>query len=265
MAALNFKLLIEYDGSAYKGWQSQPSDRTVQGELEAALQQVTGGERVVVNGAGRTDAGVHARGQVASIKLETTLTPKQLCGAINAQLAEDVRVQDLSPAGDDFHARFSAAGRRYSYALTTDRPIMGRQYVWPVRFAVTPELLHSCAGLVEGRHDFAGFAKAQPEQDSTDCEVHLSQWGEQLPRLVYHVAADRFLHHMVRFLVGSMVEVARGRFTLEQFARQLDRRSGGLDVYRAPAQGLVLEEVRYDRGKGTENGGIRREGEASGC
>ncbi len=248
MDTLNFKLVIEYDGTAFKGWQSQPSDRTVQGELEAALQRVIGGQRVVVNGAGRTDAGVHARGQVASIKLETNLTPKQLCGAINSQLAEDVRVQAVSPAGDDFHARFSAAGRRYSYALATDHPVVGRQYVWPVRFTIAPELLHSCAGLVEGRHDFEGFAKAQVAQDSTDCDVHLSQWEQQPRRLVYHVAADRFLHHMVRFLVGSMVEVARGRFTLEQFARQLDRRSGGLDVYRAPAQGLVLEEVRYDRG-----------------
>ncbi len=264
MAPLNFKLLIEYDGSAFKGWQSQPSDRTVQGELEAALQQVTGGERVVVNGAGRTDTGVHARGQVASIKLETKLTPKQLCGAINSQLAEDVRVQDVTPAGDDFHARFSAAGRRYSYALATDRPIVGRQYIWPVRFSFASELLHACAALVVGRHDFERFAKAQPEQDSTACDVTLSQWEQQPQRLVYHVAADRFLHHMVRFLVGSMVEVARGRFTLEQFARQLDRRSGGLDIYRAPAQGLVLEEVRYDRGIGNREWGVRREGEASG-
>ena len=259
MAILNFKLLIEYDGSAFNGWQSQPSDRTVQAELEAALQRVVGGERVVVNGAGRTDSGVHARGQVASIQLETSLTPKQLCAAINAQLADDVRVQALSPAGDDFHARFSAAGRRYSYSLTTGHPVVGRQYIWQVRYPLDPDLLQDCAGLVMGRHDFEGFAKARPEQDSTDCNVTLSQWEQQPQRLEYQVAADRFLHHMVRFLVGSMVEVARGRFTLDQFARQLHRRSGGLKPYRAPAQGLVLEEVRYDRRQGTDNGVVAKE------
>ncbi|MEE9466364.1 MAG: tRNA pseudouridine(38-40) synthase TruA, partial [Candidatus Neomarinimicrobiota bacterium] len=118
MAILNFRLLIEYDGSAYNGWQSQRNGRTVQDELEAAFQQITGGKRVPVSGAGRTDAGVHARGQVANVKLETNLTPGRLQAAVNSHLAEDVHVQAVMPAADDFHARFSAVRRRYSYSLT---------------------------------------------------------------------------------------------------------------------------------------------------
>lgn len=246
MAILNFRLLIEYDGSAFNGWQSQRNGRTVQDALEAALQQITGGERVSVTGAGRTDAGVHARGQVASVKLDTGLTPERLQAAVNSKLAEDVRVQAVIPAADDFHARFSAVRRRYSYTLTPSQPVLGRHYVWLVRNTFDPQLLNRCAEAVLGRHDFKGFAKARPGQDSTVCEVGLSRWEEQPPRLVYHIAANRFLHHMVRLLVGSMVEVAQGRFTVEQFANQVDSRPNGLKIHRAPAQGLVLEEVLYE-------------------
>ncbi len=167
MGVLNFKLLVEYDGTAFHGWQFQRRERTVQAELEAALQQVTAQQEVTVIGAGRTDAGVHARGQVASVKLDTTIPAEQLRLAVNSHLAEDVRVQAIEVAPDDFHARKSAVRRRYSYTLTTARPVLGRQYVWPVRYPLDRDLLMQCAEQVIGRHDFAGFARANASADAS--------------------------------------------------------------------------------------------------
>lgn len=249
MGKLNFKLLVEYDGTAFHGWQSQKADRTVQDELEAALKKVTGQRQVTVIGAGRTDAGVHALGQVAHVKLDTTLPAERLRMAINSNLAEDLRVQDVEQVGDDFHARFSAVRRRYSYTVAIAQPVIGRQYVWSPRrvskHGLGREVLAQCAQRVLGRHDFAGFAKANIESDSTMCHVDTSRWESSESRLVYHIAADRFLHHMVRYLVGTMLEVARGRYTVDQFATQVRQGAGEITVYRAPASGLILEEVQY--------------------
>ena len=249
MGKLNFKLLVEYDGTAFHGWQSQPADRTVQDVLEAALKKVTGLQRVSVIGAGRTDAGVHALGQVAHVKLDTKLSAERLRMAVNSNLAEDLRVQNIELVGDDFHARFSAVRRRYSYTIATAQPVIGRQYVWSPRQVskqgLDRELLAQCAQRVLGHHDFSGFAKANMESDSTMCHVDTSLWEPSGSRLVYHIAADRFLHHMVRYLVGTMVEVVRGRYTVDQFAAQVRQGTSELTIYRAPASGLVLEEVQY--------------------
>lgn len=249
MGKLNFKLLVEYDGTAFHGWQSQQADRTVQDELEAALKKVTGQRRVTVIGAGRTDAGVHALGQVAHVKLDTTLPAERLRLAINSNLAEDLRVQDVERVDDDFHARFSAVRRRYSYTVVTTQPVIGRQYVWSPRRVLQRGLdravLARCAQWVLGRHDFAGFAKANIEIDTTMCHVDTSRWEHSGSRLVYHIAADHFLHHMIRYLVGTMLEVARGRYTVDQFSTQVRQGAGEITVYRAPASGLILEEVQY--------------------
>ncbi|MFB0517339.1 MAG: tRNA pseudouridine(38-40) synthase TruA [Candidatus Neomarinimicrobiota bacterium] len=245
MGVLNYKLLVEYDGTAFHGWQSQRRKRTIQAELEVTLERVTSQEAVTVIGAGRTDAGVHARGQVANVRLDTTIPPEQLRLAVNSHLAEDVRIQAISLVPDDFNARKAAIRRRYSYTMITTRPVLGRQYVWPLRYPVDRDLLLECSKLVLGRHDFAGFAKASDEVDSSICHVEASRWEFREPLMVYHVIADRFLHHMVRYLVGTMVEVARGRYGLDQFRAQLEQGSGSIMVYRAPAKGLVLEEVVY--------------------
>jgi len=248
MGVLNFKLLIEYDGTAFHGWQLQRRERTVQADLEAALRQVTSQQKVTVVGAGRTDAGVHARGQVASVKLDTTIPPEQLRRAVNSQLAEDVQVKTVEAVPDNFHARNSAVRRRYSYTMTTARPVLGRQYIWPVRHSLNRDLLIRCAEQVTGEHDFAGFARANASVDSTRCRVEVSRWELTEFDMVYHITADRFLHHMVRYLAGTMVEVARGRYTVEQFCSQLETGPGCVTVYRAPARGLVLEEVSYPSG-----------------
>jgi tRNA pseudouridine38-40 synthase len=244
---VNLKLLIEYEGTAFHGWQSQKHERTVQSELEQAFRKVTGLSEIHVIGAGRTDTGVHARGQVASVSLETELAAERLLLAVNSYLGEDLRVKVITVVPDDFHARFSAVGRRYSYSLTGSRPVIGRQYLWSVRYPFDRRKLDQCARAVVGHHDFAGFCKASVESSGTLCRVEVSRWEQTDHRLIYHIIADRFLHHMVRYLVGTMVEVARGRYTVDRFVTQLEQGSGSLILHRAPAKGLVLEEVFYNR------------------
>lgn len=246
MGILNYKLLLAYDGTAYSGWQTQRRGRTVQAQLEAALAQImSAGRRVKIIGAGRTDAGVHARGQVASVHLDTGMAPEQLCRALNSHLDEDVRVQSVTIVPPEFHARNSAVGRYYSYTMTATRPVLGRQYTWALKCDVDQDLLSACAKTVAGRHDFVGFVKSKSEVNSTVCDVVVSRWDFTDQDFVYHIRADRFLHHMVRYLVGTMVEVARGRYILEQFQKQVGGVKEALMVYRAPAHGLVLEEVFY--------------------
>ncbi|MCK4578494.1 MAG: tRNA pseudouridine(38-40) synthase TruA [Candidatus Marinimicrobia bacterium] len=246
MGALNYKLLIEYDGSAFHGWQAQKSHRTVQQVLERACATLVNRRRVVVNGAGRTDAGVHARGQVASVQLDTGIPVDRLADALNNLLPEDIRVFSVERVTDEFHARFSAIRRRYSYTLSRRRPIIGRQYIWFVKYDFDHNLLEQCATLVRGEHDFTGFSKFNPEIDTTVCNIGTSYWELGESQLIYHIAGNRFLHHMVRFLAGTMIEVARGRFTVTQFKDQLAGVESALSVYCAPAAGLVLEEVNYD-------------------
>ena len=245
MGHVNLKLIVAYDGTKFHGWQMQKDQRTVQGDLEMALGKVLGGNRVVVWGAGRTDAGVHARGQVAHTKVNTALPPEQLRKALNSYLAGDVQVLSVAPAADDFHARFSASWRRYSYTISTVPLVIGRQYAWQLDHDLDSERLSGCAALVQGSHDFVGFSKAREESESQVCQVHESAWERPADRWVYTVRADHFLHHMVRYLVGTMVDVARGRFSVDQFTAHLAGQPDSLKILRAPAAGLVLEEVAY--------------------
>ena len=245
MGHVNLKLIVAYDGTGFHGWQMQKDQRTVQGDLETAFGKVLGGKRITVWGAGRTDAGVHARGQVAHAKVNTALPPEQLRKALNSYLADDMQVLTVEPAADDFHARFSASWRRYSYTVSCVPLVIGRQYAWQVDHDLDAERLSACAGTVRGSHDFNGFAKAREGSESQVCQVHDSAWEQSAEGWVYTIRADHFLHHMVRCLVGTMIEVARGRFSVEQFAAHLADRTDSLKILRAPAAGLVLEEVAY--------------------
>lgn len=242
---MNYKIVIEYDGTSFSGWQLQPAARTVQAVLETALLPLENGDRINVHGAGRTDAGVHARGQVANFNLKAEMEPERLLGAINARLPDDVQVLSLIPAADDFHARFSAKRRHYSYRLTGVPMILGRQYCWSVKSEFDHGQLTDCANQILGEHDFVGFSKANSDVDSTSCKIEAASWETEGKYLIFKVCSNRFLHHMVRLLVGTSMEVARGRFTVGQFADQLSNRQGELIPYRAPAAGLVLEQIEY--------------------
>lgn len=238
------KLLLEYDGTDFVGWQSQVNGRAVQDEVENAFRQITG-EDVRITGAGRTDAGVHARGQVASLQTGSALPCEKLHAAMNGVLPQDICVHAVEDVPATFHARFGAIEREYSYTLRFLPSAIDRRTAWFVKYRLSAELLHAAAAQAVGKHDFTSFCKHEAEVDNRVCTVVRSSWEPVPGGMVYHVAADRFVHGMVRSLVGTMVDIARGYFAPDAFAGILakrDRRAGGT---AAPAHGLVLERVMY--------------------
>ena len=240
----NVKLLIEYDGTNYCGWQRQENGRTVQGEIEIVLARVLQ-EQVNVIGAGRTDAGVHARGQVANLRTTSSLEHHEIQRALNGLLPEDIAVLNVGEVPLEFHARYSAKERTYSYTISREPTALLRNYSWHVVYKLHLDPMRWAAASILGTHDFQSFCKANTDVDHHQCTVHMARWSEEGPLLKFEISADRFLHGIVRALVGTMVDVGRGYITLEDFLRILgkkDRKEAGM---AAPAKGLVLESVVY--------------------
>ena len=243
------RLTLHYDGSGFYGWQLQPGVRTVQGEIEAGLAQLCGA-RVAVIAAGRTDRGVHATGQVASADVPGKWQPADLQRALNAILPDDIWIQAVAETAADFHARYSACARGYVYRVGTRpeaRSPFLRRWCWPLGRALAPNLLAAAAQEFVGTHSFRAFAKAgQPERGEL-CTVQRAEWrswGDV--GYSYHVVANRFLHHMVRYMVGTMIEVARERRPLSDIARLLRNEPGVETSPPAPPEGLFLQRIYYD-------------------
>jgi tRNA pseudouridine38-40 synthase len=240
-----FKIDIQYDGSAYHGWQVQKSDRSIQGELEGALSILSKGEKINVIGSGRTDSGVHALQQIAHFDWNTDMATCDITPALNGNLPEDIRVMDCAVVPGDFHVRFSAVKRQYVYQCRTDNFIMDRHIVWKTG-KLDVEKLNELALLIMGEHDFTSFSKFNPEVENRVCTITLSEWSNEGEIVNYRIAANRFLHHMVRYLVGSMVEVTRKKMTKSEFEKLLNEPRENVKIFRAPAQGLFLEKVEYN-------------------
>jgi tRNA pseudouridine38-40 synthase len=238
------KLTIEYDGTDFVGWQSQQNGRTVQDEIARALRQILG-EEVVLIGAGRTDSGVHARGQVAAFRTDHQIDAAKLQLSLNGVLAEDVRIRSVEPVHENFHARFDATQRRYSYRIARVPTAIDRRYSWFVKYPLDVELMRWAAAQFLGRHDFSAFCKGEAEVDNRICIVAQSEWQEVRGGLVYEVAADRFVHGMVRALVGTMVDVGRGYTSMDELQEIMASGSRSAAGAAAPARGLCLEEVEY--------------------
>lgn len=241
----NIKLLLEYDGTNYAGWQRQENERTIQGEIEAVLARVLQ-EEVDVIGAGRTDAGVHARGQVANFHTNSSLSLREVHRALNGLLPDDIVALGVEEVPDDFHARYSARARTYSYLLTLQPTALERNFSWYVTYRLNVDLMQGVAKEVIGQHNFASFCKAQSEVNNHLCTVSVSDWILSGPMLRYTITANRFLHGMVRALVGTMIDVGRGYTSVDEFKDMLnhtDRKRAGIAV---PARGLVLESVVYE-------------------
>jgi tRNA pseudouridine38-40 synthase len=253
MAERTLQLVLHYDGTEFAGWQVQPGRRTVQGVLETTLSKLAGAP-VRVTGAGRTDAGVHARGQAAGITVPEHWTAEKMRRVLNEKLPHDLWVAAAWEMQPRFHARFSASARRYSYAVGLDEGAASpfrRRWTLPWTRALDREVLEWCAARLVGTHSFRGFAVrgTAPEDDDHRCEVRLARWGPAaagLPEgLVFDVAANRFLHHMVRFLVGTMLDVASGKRPKEDFAALLVSDRNDEVSPPVPPVGLCLEEVTY--------------------
>jgi len=241
----NLKLLIEYDGTDYAGWQRQENARTIQGEIERVLRQILQ-EEVAVTGAGRTDSGVHARGQIANVRTGTGLPAAEIQRALNALLPRDIAIRGVEEVPEDFHARYGARERCYSYTIIRAPSAILRNFSWFVGYTLDVELMKKAAASLSGTREFGSFCKGQSEVDHYRCTVLSACWTEEGMRLVFVIRANRFVHGMVRSLVGTMVDVGRGYTTLEEFSSILaanDRRRGGAN---APARGLMLESVLYE-------------------
>jgi tRNA pseudouridine38-40 synthase len=246
------KITLSYDGSDFSGFQRQSNARSVQGELETALAEVEG-RRVVVHGAGRTDARVHALGQVASFKLSNAISTRDLLRALNAKLPEDVRVLSVDEAAPEFNARFHARSKMYRYRICNTR-IMSpfqRRYAWHISRALDLEAMRGAARALLGRHDFASFQALGGTVKTTVRVVTRSEWTEEpMPAggrlLIFEIAGTGFLKYMVRTVVGTLVEVGDGRRSEASFAALLGAASRAAAGPTAPPFGLYLVRVDYD-------------------
>ncbi|MBL0939899.1 MAG: tRNA pseudouridine(38-40) synthase TruA [Gemmatimonadaceae bacterium] len=243
-------LVTQYDGGEFAGWQRQPDARTVQGEMEVVLNRLCGGNPVSAVGAGRTDAGVHAHGQGVGVRMPPSWTPDRLRRAMNSLLPRDIWVAAAHEMTPDFHPRRSATARRYGYLVGTDEGAWSpfrRRYEWAVRHPLDATALAEEAASLMGEHTFRAFAVAHtaPVDDHHRCVIHHAAWVPRDGGWVFEVAANRFLHHMVRFLVGTMIDVAQGRRPRGTIARLLVAPDNRETTAPAPAHGLSLQQVTY--------------------
>jgi len=243
----NFKLVIEYDGTDLAGWQRQPDQPSVQAHLEAAFLRLTG-QPVSVIGAGRTDAGVHARGQVAHFKGKTRLTPLELLRGANALIPHQIAVLGAEEAPPDFHARYHARSKVYDYALypAPVRSTLNRLYAWHLPCELDLKMMAQALTSLEGEHDFASFQSTGSAVKNTVRRMFEASLDERPDGLVrVTLEADGFLRHMARAIVGTLVEVGRGRVSPKEFQRILEAKDRSLAGATAPAHGLCLREVKY--------------------
>lgn len=242
-----WKLTLEYDGTRYRGWQSQKNtDRTVQGALLRAAHELFE-EDVSVGGAGRTDAGVHALAQVAHLKARKRLPEIEIERGLNDRLPFDVNVVSVETAASNFHARHDAVARTYLYRLSRRRTAFDKRLVWWIRDRLDFAAMRDAAKLFEGRHDFASFCENPQGQESTVVVVEKSELLDREHEIHFRIAASHFLWKMVRRLTGTLVEVGRGNLAKADVDRLLKERSAGPAKWTAPPSGLFLEKVTYRR------------------
>ena len=240
-----YKIIVQYDGTGFRGWQLQKNERTIQGELESALNRINNHKEIRVHGAGRTDTGVHATGQVAHFDLHTDMKVLSIKDALNGNLPRDIKVMEVFEVNENFHARFSATKRHYKYRLRTDGFFLDRNFTWHTE-PLELKILNKSAITLLGENDFTSFCKATAEVENKICTIYKAEWEDMGEKYIFRIRANRFLQHMVRYIVGTMLEVARGRYEVRDFKDLMDGIQTEAVVVRAPAQGLFLKKVYYD-------------------
>lgn len=242
-----FKLIIEYDGTAYHGWQVQAGDVTIQETIETALSTMTR-EKIRLAGSGRTDAGVHARGQVASFKTKANIPAQAFFAGLNSLLPDDIVIKHCEAVDDDFHARFSATHKTYHYRIY-NHPIpmaIGRQYAWHIRKKLDVNVMREAISHIIGTHDFKSFEGTGSPRDHTIRTVlNAALVEEKNGNLVFDITANGFLRYMVRNLAGTLVDVGLSKTTPDRFKQILNAKNRDLAGATAPPQGLFLVNVSY--------------------
>jgi len=248
----NFKIVVAYDGTDFCGWQIQPDRPTIQGILADTILRITG-ERVLPQGSGRTDAGVHALGQVASFALESPIPSQNLLLALNDKLPSAIRCLSIEEVAQNFHARHSAQAKTYEYRLlrrTICSPFLAR-YVYHYPYPLNEEAMNRAAGSIAGEHDFTSFAGVDPERGKEDDEISNvrtifeSMFVQDDEELIYRVRGNGFLHHMVRNMVGTFLLVGKGTLKPESILEIIAAKNRSRAGQTAPASGLFLVSVEY--------------------
>ena len=243
---MRFFITLSYDGTRYHGWQVQPNGPSVQEKLQWALSTILR-QDIQVTGAGRTDAGVHARMMVAHFDVETMVYELQdLTYKLNRLLPQDIAIQMMEPVSDEMHARFSATSRTYHYYIHTVKDPFLRAYSCELHYPLDFQLMNEAAAILMTYEDFGAFCKAHADVKTTLCHITTAQWHQTSPSSWYfEITANRFLRNMVRAVVGTLIDVGRGRLSLDDFRKVIEGKRRTEAGESMPANALFLEDVRY--------------------
>lgn len=245
---MNYRMIIQYDGSRYRGWQRQRSTSdTIQGRIEQVLSRQFGRE-ITIDGAGRTDAGVHALAQVANVHLVEELLPEELQQILNMYLPEDIRIEKVVVAGERFHSRLNATGKQYEYHLLKNGgyDVFQRKYSWQMTQELDVEQMRKGASLFIGQHDFSAFCAKASKKKSTIRQVREITIKEEKNQIILRFTGNGFLYNMVRIMTGTLVEIGQGKRTVDSVMQALQSGDRKLAGETAPPQGLFLTKVMYD-------------------
>ena len=243
----NFKLDISYDGTNFFGWQIQKNDRTVQGDITDALSKIFKVKNINLIGSGRTDSGVHAKHQIANFQFDTNLKPQNIKNAINSYLRKDVHINSCDYTSDDFNSRFNACSREYIYVISNIYNPLERNQSWCIQDCnYRIDKLNDIAAIVLGQHDFSTFCKQTSLKENNDCKIFYSKWKTNDNKLYYNIRSNRFLHHMVRYLVGTMIDILDKKKHVSVFQELIDNKEICNSIIKAPAQGLYLNKINYE-------------------
>jgi tRNA pseudouridine38-40 synthase len=243
----NFKIIIEYDGTSFFGWQKQPNQKTVQEEIEKALSRILN-QNIKIRASGRTDSGVHALGQVASFKANTNLDTLNVKKGLNSLIKQPIVIRDCSVVDDSFHAQYNAVSKEYHYHILNreDPSAVGRLYQWHIRKPLDVKLMQQCCNQVAGIHDFKSFESTGSPRSSTIREIFFFNIENQdHNKIVFKICGSGFLKYMVRNLVGTIVLAGTGKISVEDFKKIIKTKDRSKAGATAPALGLFLKKVNY--------------------
>jgi len=243
---MNIKFIIEYKGTNYHGWQMQKNAETIQGELNKAFNILLPKSNINIIGSGRTDSGVHAHNQIASVTLPQEIDLHKFFNSVNGIINNDIFIKKYEKVDDDFHARFSAKFRSYKYYINTQYSPFKKNISWLINNKINLNLLNKCSDSIIGEHNFASLSKNNDEIKNKVCIIYESFWEQSGNDLIYTIKANRYLHHMVRFIVGTSVEISKSNFLFEDLMNLINNKPSSSHPICAPAKGLFLFEVLYD-------------------
>jgi tRNA pseudouridine38-40 synthase len=240
-----FRLLIEYEGSQYHGWQQNAGVRTIQGEMVLACEKLFDTKKIELYGSGRTDAGVHALGQVAHLDVPTEMHAKTILARLNEILPYDINVLKLEKCDPSFHARFDAVARSYVYIISRRRSAFGKRYVWWIKEELSVNKMQEAAAIFKGFHDFSSFGAPTAEEKSTLVDINYLDVRESGNQVIIHILGSHFLWMMVRRITGVLVHAAKGKLTIPEIQGFIDQYSERPSQLSAPPSGLYLQRVYY--------------------